>query len=138
MVSHQWKGINTRQRDTDRSNPSGLDSRQQMLLAESHSLTHTALCVASEASLQGFPCAPMRRGPPGELTPAETEKQGKGPADTQAQLFVSEETSTCKEVAEGRNDREIPVSQGEIVAGALRDGWPRDVCTLLVCSGKTD
>lgn len=76
-----------------------------MLLAESHSLTHTALCVASEASLQGFPCAPMRRGPPGELTPAETEKQGKGPADTQAQLFVSEETSTCKEVAEGRNDR---------------------------------
>lgn len=41
LVSHQWKGINTRQRDTDRNNPSCLDSWQQMLLAESHSLTHS-------------------------------------------------------------------------------------------------
>lgn len=36
------------------------------------------------AWLRVFPCAPMRRGPPRELTPAETEKQGKSPADTHA------------------------------------------------------
>lgn len=108
-------------------------------MAESHS--HTALCVVSEASLQGFPCAPMRRGPPGELTPAETEKQGKGPAHTQAQLFVSEETLKCKGVAAGRNDRGLKnssVLERKWQGGALRDGWPGYACTLLVCPGKTD
>lgn len=56
--------------------------------------------------------------------PAETEKQGKSPADTHAQLFVLKESSTCKELREGRNegDCKILASPGEIAVRMLKDG----------------
>lgn len=66
LVSHRWKGINTRQKDWDRSNPSVtcLDSWQQMLVAESHSNTYTLFSVWGLAP--GLPlCSHAKRTPRG-------------------------------------------------------------------------
>lgn len=82
----------------------------------------------------------MRRPtPPGDLKPAETEKQGKSPADTHtctAQLFLSKESSERGERNRAEEcRRKIHSSQGEKLV-LLKDDYLEDVCALLGGNGK--
>lgn len=83
----------------------------------------------------------MRRpAPPGDLKPAEIEKQGKSPADTHehthAQLFVSKERSEHGERKRAEEcRRKIHSSQGEKLL-LLKDDYLEDGCALFGGKGK--
>lgn len=139
MVSHQRRGINTRHKETDRNDPTveSCSSWQQMLTAQ----TNTEIACGVWGPAIGLPLCSHAKTPPlppGDLKPAETEKQGKGLVDAQARCSAvcfkrSERWGT--QIAE-QCRRQIHSSQGEKLVRLLKDDYLEDVCALLGDDGK--